>query len=173
MRPAVPSIIILSLLLSVPGIGAQTEKRLSGLEKRVTKVEKRVTAIEQGGSPSAAGAAAAKQAVPAEPKDPIAVYFIKKKQYVTAQKMGVSLFLELENVSRRKYYAFDGVMVFRDESGAVIWSNPYGYSEPLSPGERAEVTVEVSQVKAKEYLKFVKARAVTVAFEKQQVYGAD
>lgn len=145
----------------------KTEKRLTGLEKRVTKVEKRVTRLEGG---EARPAPAASQIGSAAP---IAVYFRKKKQVVGQAKLGIKLYLEFENLSARRFYAFSGTLVFKNETGAVIWSRPYGHSEPLGPGARVEVTMGILSDQAKEYLKFVKAREVTVTLEKQEFYSAD
>lgn len=165
-------IFLLAAAAAVPAFaGTQAEKRLTGLEKRVSKVEKRVTALEKG--KAAAPPAVRAPAKESEPVNPIAVYFLKKKQFVTKENMGVTLYVEFENVSRKRYNAFNGVLIFRDEAGAVIWSKPYGYSDPLAPGEKARVEVPVSSVQAKEYLKFLKAREITVLFEKQECYGGE
>jgi len=158
-----------ALLFSCSFASAQdkTQKRLTGLEKRVTKVEKRVTSLEGG---------AARPAVPAPKKEaanPVAVHFKGKKQVVGQEKLGIKLYLEFENLSARRFYAFNGTLVFRNESGAVIWSRPYAHSEPLGPGETVEVTMGILSDQAKEYLKFVKARAVTASLEKQEFYSAD
>ena len=144
--------------------GPALEKRVATVEKRVSSVEKRVTKLE-GGAVSAP--AAALQA------NPIKAVFIKKKQVVSQEKIGVKLYVEFENVSNRRLYAFNGTLVFRDESGAVIWSRAYGYSEPIGPGEKAEAELAVSSDRAKEYLKLVKARGITVTLEKQEAYGAE
>ncbi|MCM2266580.1 MAG: hypothetical protein NDI60_02260 [Elusimicrobiales bacterium] len=161
--------LLLVLALACPcGAAAQEpqEKRLNGLERRVTSVEKRVTRLE--GSPPSS------REVKASPETaaPLAAVFIKKKQ-VVGKKIGFMLYLELENVSRRRFYAFNGVLVFRDETGAAIWSKPYAYGEPLLPGEVIEVSLGISSEQTREYLKFLKAKSVTVALEKQEVYGAE
>jgi len=140
-----------------------TEKRVSGLEKRVTAVEKRVTRLEKGGTVTA------EEKTPAEP---VAVSFVRKKQVVTQDKVGVKIVVEFSNASRRSLFAFNGVLVFRDEAGAVLMSRDYAYSEPLAPGEAVQVTFGISSEKAREYLKFVKAKEITVKFEKQEVYEA-
>ena len=162
-------LILTALLLSSAALFAQdrTEKRLTGLEKRVTKVEKRVTSLEGG---------AARPAAPAPKKEaanPVAVHFNGKKQVVGQAKLGIKLFLEFENLSARRFYAFNGTLVFRNEGGAVIWSRPYAHSEPLGPGETVEVTMGILSDQAKEYLKFVKARKITASLEKQEFYSAD
>ena len=159
--------VFLVLLLISGAAGAQQNaagKRLNVLEKRVTKVEKRVTLLETGGS-------AAPEAAEKQPASPILVHFIRKKQVVTKEKMGIRIYLEFENASSRRYYAFNGTLVFKDASGAVIWTKPYGYSEPLGPGERTPVTFWVSSEQAKEYLKLVKTAELKVALEKQEFYG--
>jgi len=162
--------LIIALALAA-GAYAQTktENRLSGLEKRVTKVEKRVTKLEGGGvSPSPAV-----RQEPPEPANPIAVVFLRKVQQVGKSKAGIRLYLEFENLSRRRLFAFNGMLVFKDEKGAVIWRKPYGHTEPLAPGEKVEVSMGILTEQAKEYLKFVKARVVTAELEKQEVYGAE
>lgn len=147
---------------------AAAEKRFAGLEKRVAKVEKRVTKLEKGGSSSASAPAGAKQKQPAKP---IAVYLIKKKQIVTEEKIGLNLYLEFKNISNLRYYAFNGILVFKNEAGEVVWSKAYGNSEPLGPGEKTKATLGVSSEQAKTYLKLVKAREIKVYLEKQEVYG--
>ncbi|HAT72895.1 MAG TPA: hypothetical protein DCS63_08780 [Elusimicrobia bacterium] len=159
--------LIILFFAAVPAFSqAGTKGRLTKLEKRVTRVEGRVVGLEGGGA--AAPAAAEKK-----PANPIAVHLLKKKQVVDQEKIGIKLYLEFENMSNRRYYAFNGVLVFRDETGALILKEPYGYSDPLSPGKRVQVILPVSSDRTKEYLKFVKARAITASFEKQEVYGAD
>lgn len=160
------------LLFAAPAFcQTKTEKRLTGLEKRVTKVEKRLVRLETGAAPRQPAAAPAAQAP--LPAAPIAVTFLKKKQVVGQEKLGIKLFMEFENITNRKFFAFNGTLVFRDEAGAVIWSRPYGHSEPLGGGERVEVSMGLLSDQAKEYLKFVRAKAVTVTLEKQEVYGLE
>lgn len=163
--------LLLPLLLACAGaaFAADTvQKRLTGLEKRVSGVEKRVSKLENAAAPGAA----AKSVEPAEPAQPIVATFIKKRQ-VVGEKIGVRLYVDLENVSRRRFYALSGLFVFRDEAGAVIWSKEYAYSEPFLPGDHMEVTLGVTSDKTKEYLKFLKAKVITVTLEKQEAYGAD
>lgn len=142
------------------------EKRVATVEKRVNNVEKRVTKLEGGGA-SPSRTKAARQA------DPIEAVFIKKKQVLSQEKMGIKLYVEFENVSNRRLYAFNGTLVFRDETGAVIWSRAYGYSEPIGPGEKAAAELALTSDHTKEYLKLVKARGITVSLEKQESYGAE
>jgi hypothetical protein len=144
------------------------QKRLTGLEKRVSGVEKRVSRLENAAAPGPA----VKSAETAEPAQPIVATFVKKRQ-VVGEKIGVRLYVDLENVSRRRFYALSGLFVFRDENGAVIWSKEYAYSEPFLPGDHMEVTLGVTSDKTKEYLKFLKAKVITVTLEKQEAYGAD
>lgn len=162
--------LIIALALAA-GAYAQpkTESRLSGLEKRVTKVEKRVSKLEGGGAPPAQAA----RQEPPEPVNPISVVFLRKVQQVGQAKVGMRLYLEFENLSRRRLFAFNGMLVFRDEKGGVIWRRPYGHTEPLAPGEKVEVSLGILTEQAREYLKFTKARAVTAELEKQEVYRAE
>lgn len=157
------------ILLSAGVCPAQdaSKKRLTGLEKRVTRVEKRVTRLE-GGAPPAAAAAA--QPMPLEP---VAVYFIRKQQLIGQEKVGLRLYLEFENVSNRRLYAFNGTLVFRNEKGAVIWSKAYGHSEPLGPAEKVEVSLGILTDQTKAYLAFVRALKITVELKKQEAYGAE
>jgi hypothetical protein len=162
--------LVLAALLILPCASSaqvKNDKRLTGLEKRVTKVEKRVTRLE-GGAPLTAAPSQQK-----EPANPLAVYFKGKKQIVGQQKLGIKIYLEFENLSARRFYAFNGTLVFKNEDGGVIWSRPYAHSEPLGPNEKVEVTMGILSEQAKEYLKFIKARAVTVTLEKQDVYTAE
>ncbi len=163
-------LLLLAVLFISPGMSSaqdKVEKRLTGVEKRVAKVEKRVTRLETG----AAQPAAAPQQK--EPANPIAVYFKGKKQVVGKAKLGIKLFLEFENLTARRLYAFNGNLIFKNEAGAVIWTRPYAHSEQLGPGETVEVSMGILSDQAKEYLKFVKARSVTVALEKQEAYGSE
>lgn len=147
----------------------KTEKRLTGLEKRVTKVEGRLVRLETGGAAAAAAPAASRQL----PANPIGVVFLKKKQVAGHEKLGIKLFLEFENTTNRKFFAFNGTLVFKDENGAVIWSRPYGHSDPLGAGERVEVSMGILSDQAREYLRFVRAKAVHASLEKQEVYGVE
>lgn len=81
--------------------------------------------------------------------------------------------MEFENLTRRRLYAFNGTLVFSDEKGALIWKKPYGHTEPLGPGEKVQVSIGILGEQAKEYLKFVKAREVTVELEKLETYAAE
>ncbi len=157
--------LIIALLAAAPAF-CQTvpEKRLNAVEKRLTSVEKRVSKLE--GRPAA-------QAAEPMPAEPITASFIKKKQVLAKDKMGVKLYLELANSSPRRLFAFNGVLVFRDASGAVIWRRDYAHSEPLEAGETLQVTLSVSAESTREYLKFVKAREISVKLEKQEVYTAE
>lgn len=172
--------LLLLLLLALPAFAQiSAQKKITGLEKRVTKIEKRVAALEKAGVARPADVAVAEAAAvspdrpPAIPKNPIAVYLVKKRQFVSKEKMGVTLSLEFENLSRRRFYAFNGELVFKDENGALIWAAPYAYSDPIGPGERVKVELPVQGVQAKEYLKFVRSGEVNAAFVNQEFYAAD
>ncbi|OGR63390.1 MAG: hypothetical protein A2X31_08970 [Elusimicrobia bacterium GWB2_63_22] len=155
------------ILLSAGLCPAQdAKKRLTTLEKRVTKVEKRVTRLEGGAQPAAAAAKPM-------PLEPVAVYLIRKQQLIGQKKVGLRLYLEFENVSNRRLYAFNGTLVFRNEKGAVIWSKPYGHSEPLGPAEKVGVSLGLLTDQAKAYLAFVRALKITVELKKQEAYGAE
>lgn len=160
--------LFIALLLAGAPLAAQDTagKRLTGLEKRVTRVEKRVTKLEGG---AAAPAAAPKAA----PVDPVAVRFLGKKQQMGQEKVGLRLYVEFENVSNRRLFAFNGTVVFRNEQGAVIWTKAYGYSEPLAPGEKVEVSFGILTDQPKAYLALVRAAKLTVELKKQEVYGLE
>ncbi|MDA8130431.1 MAG: hypothetical protein M0011_02885 [Elusimicrobia bacterium] len=163
--------VLLAALLCVPPLAAAqgaTEKRVTSLEKRMTKVEKRVTKLEEGGAPRPAERAEVRP-----PSEPVGVTFLRKKQLVGQERAGIRLYVRFENLGNRRLLAFNGVLVFRDETGAVIWSKPYGHSEPLAPGEKVEVSVGVLTSEPKPYLKFVKAKEITVALKKQEAYGTE
>lgn len=165
--------LIAVLFAAAAPLNAQgTGKRVTGLEKRVTTVEKRVTTVEKRVTKLESGAPPGPSAA-AQLANPITALFIKKKQVVSQEKIGIKLYVEFENVSNRRLYAFSGTLVFRDEAGAVIWSRAYGYSEPIGPGEKAQAELAVSSNRTREYLKLVKARGITASLEKQEVYGAE
>jgi hypothetical protein len=158
------------LLLAAWPLAAQTsaDKRITGLEKRVTRVEKRVTRLEEGGGKPPAAAAA--QAAPLEP---IEVRFVKKQQLMGQENVGLRLYVEFENVSNRRLYAFNGTVVFRNEKGAVVWTKAYGHSEPLGPGEKVEVSFGILTDQPKAYLALVRAVKLTAELKKQEAYGAE
>lgn len=160
-----------ALLLCACAVFARTrsEKRFTGLEKRVTKVEKRVTRLEAAPLRSTGPAAAQPKRSPT----PVGAAFIGKKQVVGHKKIGMTLYLEFENLSGRDLFAFNGTLVFRNESGGLIWSRPYAHSEPLGAGQKVDVSMGILSEQAKAYLQFVKARSVTVSLEKQEAYGAE
>ncbi|PIU19439.1 MAG: hypothetical protein COT18_07515 [Elusimicrobia bacterium CG08_land_8_20_14_0_20_59_10] len=87
--------------------------------------------------------------------------------------MGVRLYFQLENVSNRKFFAFNGNLVFRGPKHELLWSKEYAYSEIMNPSEKLELTLFISSNNAKEYLKLVRTRDITLVFEDQQVYGAN
>jgi len=162
--------LFLALLLTAAPVFSQEEappleKRVTKVEKRMTKVEKRVTKLESGD-----GAA---QTAAKNPVKPVAVYFLRKKQVVGQEKMGMRLYVEFENLTNHRLEAFNGTLVFRNEKGAVIWSKAYAHSEALGAGEKVDVSLGVLSDQAKAYLGFVKASKVTVTLEKQEAYGTD
>ena len=166
-------IFLFFLLAALPGgsfAQSKTDKRLAGLEIRVTRVEKRVTKLEKG-APQGQAAPAAVPAKNVPPADPLSAVFIKKKQVAKGANVGIRLYFEIENVSNRRFYAFNGTLVFKDADGGTIWEKDYAYSEPLNPGEKLQLTLFITGEHAKEYLKFVKAREITLSFEKQEAYG--
>ncbi len=161
-------LILAALFASSCPVSAQTgtQKRLTNVEKRVTKVEKRVAKLE--GAPARAAATVKKE----KPANPVTVTFVGKKQEAGPTKMVMKLYMEFENVSASRLFAFSGTLVFRDQGGAVIWSRPYAHSEPLGAGEKVDVSMGILSTHAREYLKFIKASAVTVSLENQEAYAA-
>jgi hypothetical protein len=141
------------------------ETRVTKVERRETKVEKRVALLENEGRPE-------KPAATRPLTDPISAVFLGKKQVVSGETVGIKLYIELRNAANRDLEAFSGTLVFRDEKGAVVWSRPYACSDPVASGEKLHVTLGVSSEKVKAYLKLIRARRLTVALEKQEVYGA-
>jgi hypothetical protein len=163
--------VFLAAVLAAGAAFAQQDEdggRVTVLEKRVTKVEKRVTRLEKG-----AAAPAAQAARTARPAAPISAVFLKKKQLISGDKMGIKLYVELENTAARSLMAFSGTLSFRDETGAVVWAKAYACSDPVAPGEKLQVTLGLSSEKTKPYLKLTKAKELTVILEKQEVYWAD
>lgn len=159
------------MLLAAAPVSPQeggTRARVSVLEKRVTKVEKRVTKLEKGAAVPRSGAAKA-----ARPASPIVAVFLNKKQLFSGDRMGIRLYVELENASARNLMAFSGTLVFRDEAGAVVWSRSYACSDPVASGEKLKVTLGLSSEKTKPYLDLIKAKGLEVSLEKQEVYWAD
>lgn len=145
------------------------EERVGTLEERVTGVEERVARLEGSRSaPSSRIESAGGRGLPAEP---IAVTFLKKEELIGQERAGIRLQLEFRNLAGRDLVAFSGMLVFRNEKGAVIWTKPFAYSEPFAAGRRLQAAVGLLSNEPKAYLKFVKAKTVTVSFVKQEVYG--
>lgn len=172
-----PMMFLLSLLLLAAPYAAtaaekSTEKRVGELETRVTKVERRLTRLESWGkAPGTSPKAVKGEEKP--PEDPIAVLFLAKKQVLGEKRAGIRLYMRFTNLTNQRFFAFNGTLVFRNEKGSRIWEKPYGHSEMLGPGEAVDVSMGLLSNQAKTYLKFVKARTVTVTLEKQEVYGLE
>ncbi len=150
---------------------AAVEGRVGTLEERVTGVEERVARLEESRTTSpqrAPDGASGGRELPAEP---IAVTFLKKEELIGQERAGIRLQLEFRNLAGRDLVAFSGMLVFRNEKGAVIWTKPFAYSEPFAAGRRLRAAVGLLSNEPKAYLKFVKAKAVTVTFVRQEVYG--
>ena len=144
----------------------ETEKRLTGLEIRVVKVEKRVTRLESGKA-----AAAASEKMPAKP---ITATFVKKENIVGGSRVGVKLFLVLENITNRRFESFSGKIVFMDGAGRLIYAKKYTREEAFEGGEKITlaVTVTAADSRIKAYLKLLKAPVITVDFIDQKFnYG--
>ena len=140
----------------------KTEKRLTGLEVRVVKVEKRVTRLESGKA-----ASAAYEKMPAKP---ITATFIKKENIVGGNRLGVKLFLELENITNRRFESFSGKIVFMDGAGQLIYAKNYSREELFEGGEKIILAVTVTDSRMKTYLKLLKAKMITADFTEQKFY---
>jgi len=159
---------IFVLLAALTIAAAPIEKRVTVLEKRVKHVEKRVSELEKNKSAVVSTTTSPQKELPA-----IIVDFIKKKPYSFSKKMGIALIIQFENTTRKKIFAFNCVLDFKNEENKIIWSTPYAYSEILSPGDRIEVTLSISATSAKEYLKLVKASKIGVEMKNLETYGTD
>ena len=142
---------------------ADTEKRLGKVEKRVGKIEKRVTILEE----SRNGASAAEQAN--LKVQPLAVAFISKKQSIGEGEIGVKLVLEFKNLTSYTINGFSGTLVLKPEGGS-IYLRKISYSHPVGSGDSAQIELTISSDQTKQYLKFVKARTVTVVLTNQQLH---
>ncbi len=144
------------------------ERRVGTVEVRVGALEKRVTRLEESRAVSALRASG--PAARAQTAEPIAVTLLKKEELIGQERAGIRLQLEFRNLASRDLVAFSGILVFRNEKGAVIWTKPFAYSEPFAAGHRLQAAVGLLTNEPKTYLKFVKAKTVTATFVKQEVY---
>ncbi|MCX5785454.1 MAG: hypothetical protein NTX59_07180 [Elusimicrobia bacterium] len=153
---------VLLLALLSPGAHCQQkiEKRLTGLEVRVVKVEKRVTRLESGKT--------APRASDKIPPKPITATFIKKENIMGGNRVGVKLFVELENVTNRRFESFSGKIVFMDGNGQLIYAKKYSREEVFEGGERITLAVAVTDSRMKTYLKLLKVKVITADFTEQK-----
>jgi len=136
------------------------DTRLTGLEVRVVKVEKRVTRLESGYTASPASAK--------KPAKPITASFIKKESIIGGSRVGVKLFVELENTSSRRFEFLSGKLVFMDGVGQVIYAKDYFREEAFDGGEKITLAVTVTDSRMKTYLKLLKANTITADFTEQK-----
>jgi len=158
--------IFLVFAVSPPAAYSQekTEKRLTGLEVRVVKVEKRVSRLENGRIPGT---------VPEKmPENPIAAVFIKKDKIVSGKKVAVKLFVELENITNRRFEAFSGKILFMDGAGELLYEQEYARNKLFEGREKITLAISVSAAgsRMKAYLRLLKAPVITADFSEQKFY---
>ena len=156
--------VILGLAL-IPAASVQpVEKRVGRLEKRVGKVEGRVASLEEGGGRTAYRDTRANLKI-----QPLKVTIAGRKQAIEANRVGLRLTIEFENLTNYGLSGFSGKLVFKIEEDG-IFIRKISYSHPLAAGETAQIDLVISGNDAKNYLKFVKAKAIKVAFVEQKLY---
>lgn len=144
--------------------GPKTEKRLGKLEKKVEKIDKRVGKLEKGGASPAAGAAANVKS------QPVAVTLLSRKQVMKGEQLGIKLALEFKNLTNYTINGFSGSLVFKAEGLSGVYLRKMAYGHQLASGDTAQIEIYISSDDARQYLKFVKARAVKVALINQKLY---
>jgi hypothetical protein len=156
--------VILGLAL-VPAASAQpVEKRVGRLEKRVGKVEGRVASLEEGAGRTRDGDTRANLKI-----QPLKVTLAGRKRTIEADRVGLSLNITFENLTNYGLSGFSGKLVFKIEEGG-IFIRKISYSHPVAAGETAQIDLVISGSDTKNYLKFVKAKAIKVAFVEQKLF---
>lgn len=159
---------ILSLLALLQGSSARAqqgvEKRVDKLEKRVDKVEERVAGLEgtRGRTPGADDQESLKV-------QPLTVTLISKKQVIGPGQVAIKLILEFKNLTSYGINGFSGTLVFKPEGGD-IYTRKMSYSHPVESGDTAQIEMTIASTQTKQYLKFVKAKAIKVVFINQKLF---
>jgi hypothetical protein len=139
-------------------------KRIGKLENRVGRVEKRVTRLEETGDRAPAADRRENLRV-----QPLTVTLISKKHAVTSGQLGMNFVLEFKNLTSYDINGFSGTLVFKPEGGD-IYTRRMSYSHLIESGDIAQIEITVSSDKARQYLKFIKAKAVKVVLINQKLF---
>jgi len=139
-------------------------KRVDKLEKRVDNVEQRVTSLEENSG--RASGVADQESLKVQP---LAVALINKKQLIGAGKLAIQMILEFKNLTSYGINGFSGTLVFKPEGGD-IYTRKMSYSHPIGSGDTAQLELNITSNQTKQYLKFVKAKAVKVVLINQKLF---
>ena len=143
---------------------ASVEKRVGKLESRVGRVEERVSSLEEmrGAAPGTADQESLKV-------QPLTVTLISKRQVVAPGLVAIKMILEFKNLTSYAINGFSGTLVFKPEGGD-IYTRKMSYSHPVESGDTAQIEMTIGSSQTKQYLKFVKAKAVRVVFINQKLF---
>ena len=143
---------------------ASVEKRVGKLETRVGKVEERVGNLEEtrGTAPGTSDQESLKV-------QPLTVTLISKKQVIGSGVVAIKLILEFKNLTSYAINGFSGTLVFKPEGGD-IYTRKMSYSHPVESGDTAQIEMTIGSSQTKQYLKFVKAKAVRVVLINQKLF---
>ena len=143
---------------------AGVEKRVGKLENRVVRVEERVSSLEEmrGAAPGMADQESLKV-------QPLTVTLISKKQVVAPGLVAIKMILEFKNLTSYAINGFSGTLVFKPEGGD-IYIRKMAYYHPVESGDTAQIEMTIGSSQTKQYLKFVKAKAVKVVFINQKLF---
>jgi len=147
--------VLLFALFSPPAHSRRnSEKSVSGLDITVVKVEKKADSSERGEVPAAASEKL--------PDKPIAARFVKRENVVYGAKVGLRLYLQLENMTNRRFDSFSGRIVF--------YAQKYLSEEAFEGGEKITlaIAVPVGDSRVKTFFKLLKAPVITVDFVDQK-----
>jgi hypothetical protein len=164
MKKVVLLAVVLVLAQGADIYAQPVEKRVGRLEKRVDKVEGRVTKLEGSGGRTTEGDTRANLRV-----QPLMVTLVSRKQAIETNRVGLRLVLTFKNLTNYGLAGFSGKLVFKIEEGG-IYVRRISYSHPLEAGEIAQIDLVISGDDTKSYLKFVKAKAIKVAFVEQKLF---
>ena len=155
--------VLLFALFSPPAHSRRnSEKSVSGLDITVVKVEKKADSSERGEVPAAASEKL--------PDKPIAARFVKRENVVYGAKVGLRLYLQLENMTNRRFDSFSGRIVFMDAARRPLYAQKYLSEEAFEGGEKITlaIAVPVGDSRVKTFFKLLKAPVITVDFVDQK-----
>ncbi len=165
--PIKPAVLFAAMLCLAPASAVsaqQVEKRVGRLETRVDKVEGRVATLEESRGRSTDGDTRENLKV-----QPLKVILVSRKQHIEADNVGLRLSLSFENLTNYGLSGFSGKLVFKIEEGG-IFMRKISYSHPLEAAETAQIDLVISGSDTKNYIRFLRAKAIKVVFVEQKLF---